>query len=250
MPHRRSELTRDHTPQAIARRIQQATTHSLIGDIVLGAVDGAVTTFAIVAGVAGANLSTTVAIVLGVANLLADGFSMAASNYLKAHADRQVIDRYRRMEEEHIRIIPDGEREEVRQIFAAKGFEGETLDEVVRVITDDHQRWVDTMLTEEWGLPLETPPPLRAGLATFLAFLAAGLIPLLPLFLGTLLSAEQKFLASAACTAIAFFSIGMFRGKVVQQPLLIAGIETLAIGGGAATLAYLVGALLRGMIGE
>ena len=117
-------------------------------------MDGTVTTFAVVAGVAGAGLPRGVAIILGMANLLADGFSMAAGNYLSTKTDRELVDRARRVEEMHVEQVPDGEREEVRQIFAAKGFEGQILDEIVNVITTDRRRWVDTMLTEELGLRL------------------------------------------------------------------------------------------------
>jgi VIT1/CCC1 family predicted Fe2+/Mn2+ transporter len=244
MPSPSRALVDEHTPEEIQRRLVAATTHSYLGDFVLGAVDGTVTTFAVVAGVAGAGMSTTVAIILGFANLLADGFSMAVSNFLNVKAEKDVIERARRTEEMHVERIPEGEREEIRQIFASKGFEGEVLEEIVSVITNDRRRWVDTMLTEEHGLRLVPPHALRAGVATFVAFVVVGLVPLLPLFWGG--ASEIVFPASAALTGIVFFLIGAAKGHVVHQPRLKSGAETLVIGGIAAALAYAVGVLLHG----
>ncbi len=235
-----------HTQDAIAERIASAAQHSYLGDFVLGAVDGAVTTFAIVAGAAGAGLSSGVALVLGLANVLADGLSMAAGNYLKARSDEQTLERFREMEERHIDEIPDGEREEIRQIFAAKGFDGEILKEIVNVITQDRKQWVDTMLTEEWGLPLETPRPLYSAIATMSAFVVAGMVPLVPLFFYLGSGAKQPFAITSALTAATFFGIGAVRGRVTERNAWLAGLETLFIGGIAASVAYAVGALLEG----
>jgi VIT1/CCC1 family predicted Fe2+/Mn2+ transporter len=115
------------------------------------------------------------------------------------------------------------------------------------VITEDRKRWVDTMLTEEWGLQLQPPSPWRAGLATLAAFLLAGLVPLLPTMLLLSQSAAQTFLASSVLTAVAFFAIGVIRGRIVDRQPLAAGVETLLIGGSAALLAFAVGRLLHGL---
>jgi VIT1/CCC1 family predicted Fe2+/Mn2+ transporter len=240
--HASPHLHEQHTPEAIAARLASAADHSYVGDAVLGAIDGTVTTFAIVAGARGADLSPGIALVLGLANVLADGFSMAVSNYLRAKADLQVVDRARQVEESHIERIPDGEREEIRQIFRRKGFEGEVLDAAVEVITQDRRRWVDTMLMEELGLRLDPPRPLRAALTTFVAFLGAGLVPLVPLFF------RQTFLVSAIATAATFFAIGAVKGKLLRTGLLRAGIEALTIGGGAALLAFAAGYGARGLL--
>lgn len=239
-----------HTPEAIEERIAAAGQHNYLGDFVLGAVDGTVTTFAIVAGVAGAGLSSGVAVVLGVANVAADGFSMASSSFLKARADRKIVERFRRMEEMHIDEVPEGERDEIRQIFAGKGFDGELLEEVVRVITDDRKRWVDTMLTEEWGLQLDAPAPLTSAATTFVAFILAGFVPLLPLFAAVWLHAAHLFPASAALTAATFLLIGYIRGKVAHENALLSAIETLIIGGIAAAIAYFTGTWLQEIAGR
>lgn len=240
------QLNQIHTSEAIAGRLQEATSHSYLGDFVLGAVDGAVTTFAIVAGAEGAGFSNTVAVILGLANVFADGFSMAAGNFLRARADSQVVDRFRAIEEMHIEQIPDGEREEVRQIFASKGFEGEMLQHVVEIITQDRRRWVDTMLTEEWGLRLDSPKPWRAALSTFAAFLLAGMVPLLPLLFKAHLSQEWIFTASSVLTGCTFLAVGWWNGALNRRNPLLSSIETLLVGGSAAALAYFIGVWLRG----
>lgn len=240
----RDHLRAEHTPEAIARRVAAATQHSYLGDGVLGAIDGTVTTFAIVAAAAGAGFAGGVALVFGLANVLADGFSMAVGNYLRAKSERQVVERARAMEEHHIEHIPDGEREEIRHVFAAKGFEGKILDEIVDVITHDRERWVDTMITEELGLPLETPQPIRAAATTFVAFVLAGLVPLLALWA----FGSAGFLASTIATAVTFFAVGLIKARALGGRLLTSGLETLLIGGGAAVLAYSVAAATRGLV--
>ena len=247
-PADREQLRAQHETEAIEARLAAAKSNSYLGDTVLGAIDGCVTTFAVVAGAAGAALPAGVAIVLGLANLLADGFSMAASNYQRAKSEHDLLQRARAVEEMHVREVPEGEREEVRQIFAAKGFQGEVLEEIVRGITQDRRLWVDTMLTEELGLRLDPPQPLAAALTTFAGFCAAGMVPLLPYLLPGL-PADRVFAVSALATAATFFVIGLLKGRVLQHPLLKSGTETLLVGGAAAVLAYGVGILLRDLAG-
>ncbi len=239
-----------HTREAIAERLRTPNHYSSLGDFVLGSIDGTITTFAIVAGVAGAELQSAVALVLGLANVLADGFSMAVGNYLKAASDQEVQQRFRRMEERHIERHPEGEREEIRQIFAAKGFEGELLEQVVDVIRSDREVWIDTMLAEEWGMPTTVANPKRAGIVTFFAFVLAGLIPLLPLVFSSHLGPRMTFVVSAVATGITFLLIGAVRGRITERSSWRTAFETLGMGGAAAALSYAVGALLRGLLGS
>jgi VIT1/CCC1 family predicted Fe2+/Mn2+ transporter len=243
------QLQETHTPGAIRARLAAGPDHSYLRDFVYGAIDGCVTTFAVVSGVAGAGLSSGIVVILGSANLLADGFSMAVSNYLGTKAEQQHREKVRRLEERHIASYPAGEREEIRQLFAAKGFEGKDLERVVAVITSDQRRWVDTMLQEEYGLSLHGPSPLRAAAITFAAFCIVGLIPLLPYCL-QLLGADPAagaFTWSIGLTALAFFAVGAMKSRFVDEPWRRSGLTTLLIGGVAALLAYGVGVLLRGL---
>lgn len=151
--------TRSGLPETVRRRLSRPPSSSYLRDFIYGAIDGAVTTFAVVAGVEGADLSASVVLILGGANLIADGFSMAVSNFLGLRAAHQQLERARREEERQVSLIPEGEREEIRQIFAAKGFEGKDLERVIDVITADRELWVSTMLSEELGLGGAEPSP-------------------------------------------------------------------------------------------
>lgn len=238
-----------HTPEQIAQRMGDGPQPVYLKDFIYGAIDGAVTTFAIVAGVAGAGLSTGIVIVLGIANLLADGFSMAVSNYLGTRAENQLRDKTRQRELDEIRKYPPGEVEEIRQIYARKGFEGELLEQVVEVITADRERWVDVMMQEEHGMTLHEHNAARGGVATFVAFCAVGLVPLLP-YLGNWVFGSltaRPFLWSSLMTAVAFVAVGAMKARFINQRWPVAALETLSVGGTAAVLAYGVGALLQGL---
>jgi vacuolar iron transporter family protein len=233
-------LEHEHTAEAIRARLAEGPRPSYLRDWVYGGIDGSVTTFAVVTGVVGAHLSPTVIVILGIANLLGDGFSMAASNYLGTRTERQEEEALRAQEQRHIASDPDGEREEVRQIFASKGFAGEDLDRAVAVVTSDEERWIQLMLTEEYGLPLQIRLASKAAFSTFSAFLLCGLVPLVPFILQT----RKSFAASIAMTLVVFFLVGSARSRWLTQSWWGAGLETLAIGSIAAALAYGAGVII------
>jgi VIT1/CCC1 family predicted Fe2+/Mn2+ transporter len=238
-----------HHPHQIAERLEGGPDAVYLKDFIYGAIDGAVTTFAVVAGVAGAGLSSGIIIILGFANLLADGFSMAVSNYLGTRAENQLRDKARQRELDEIRKYPQGEIEEIRQIYYRKGFDGELLEQVVEVITSDHDRWADVMLQEEHGMTLQEHNAAKGGIATFIAFCLVGLIPLLP-YLANWLVADtiaEPFLWSSVLTGLAFFIVGAVKARFINLSWWISALETLAIGGAAAIMAYVVGVLLKGL---
>ena len=241
-----AELEGEHTVDAVSARLA-APRSSLVSDWVLGAVDGAITTFAIVAGVVGAGLSAGIVVVLGVANLLADGLSMAASRYLGVQADleRRAVARNRELHP--IAVVPEGEREEVRQILAAKGFEGDHLKETVSLITADDNRWVDFMLVEELGFAPDPDRPLAAALATFGGFVGSGLLPIAPFILAEVVDGGVPAPSawSAGLTAIAFLLVGAMKAHIVGLARARSAFRTLVVGGSAAALAFLVGFILR-----
>jgi vacuolar iron transporter family protein len=246
----REELVPSHTTEAIRQRLSDGPRQLYLRDFVYGAIDGTVTTFAVVSGVAGAAMPGAVVLVLGLANLFADGFSMAVSNFQGIRADEELREQARRTEEHHVSTYPEGERNEIREIFRNKGFDGDVLDQIVNVICDDRDRWVETMIQEEHGLAISGPNPWSAAAITFLAFLVIGSTPLFPFisehFLPDLL--PKPFLISSVLTGIAFFAIGAVKSRFVHRTWYGAGLETLIWGSAAAWLSWLVGWLLRGIV--
>lgn len=233
-------MEHEHTPDAIRARLAGAPRISYLRDWIYGGIDGSVTTFAVVTGVGGAHLSTRIILILGIANLLADGFSMAASNYLGTRTERQEADALRAREQRHIDADAAGEREEVRQIFATKGFAGADLERAVETVTSDHERWIDFMLAEEYGLARGTRSASAGALATFSAFIVCGLVPLLPF----LLRLPHAFALSMGMTGFAFFLIGSARSRWLLLSWWRAGLETLGIGTIAAAIAYGAGVII------
>jgi vacuolar iron transporter family protein len=237
-------MEHEHTPEAIRARLAEGPKTSYLRDFVYGGIDGSVTTFAIVTGVAGAQLSSTIILILGVANLIGDGFSMAASNYSATRTERQEADALRSQESRHIDTNPEGEREEVRQILASQGFSGDELERALGVVTARRDRWIRFMLAEEYGLPRVMRSARLAAASTGLAFLVCGLVPLIPF----VLDLPNPFTISVVATLAAFFAIGSVKSRWLVVPWWRAGLETLLIGSVAAALAYTAGALIKGLV--
>ena len=213
-------------------------------DFIYGSIDGAVTTFAIVAGVVGAGLSPGIILILGFANLFADGFSMAAANFQASKARNEFIQMKRKQEEWEIDNLQNEEKEEIRDIYRKKGFKDELLEEIVRIITSRRKVWVDTMMKEELGLIEDEKKPVDSSVSTFLGFNVIGIIPLIPFIIFFAFDSNlnlDAFLFSTISVAIAFFIVGMIKAKIVKKSKIRSGIYTLIIGGIAAIVAYIVG---------
>jgi len=215
-----------------------------IRDIVYGANDGIVTTFAVVAGVAGANLSPKVVLILGFANLLADGLSMGLGNYLGTKSQQEYAKKRRQNEEWEVKHLPELETQEIKAIFQKKGYRGKDLTNLTRLITHNKKAWIDTMMIDELGIfPEKLPHPFKNGLATFIAFAIAGLFPLLPYIFSRHLPLSS-FDTSIVTTVVALFSVGALRTFITKKPWLTAGLEMLFVGAIAAIAAYLAGHLI------
>lgn len=241
-----------HTHEHLENSLREDGRRSqFLADAVLGSTDGIVTTFAVVAGATGASLTAGIVLIMGFANLAADGFSMAVSNYLGARSQQDYWLRERMREIWEIEYLPEAEREEVRRLYRRKGFEGETLERIVATITQDKDRWVEEMMREELGIQEERIAPVASGLVTFGSFVVAGFLPLVSYLLGFFSSSLMAFAfpVSVGVTAIALFGVGVARRFMTFKPWWKSGLEILGVGGCAALCAFLVGYLLRGLTG-
>jgi len=222
------------------------TYHAITGgtyirDIVYGANDGIVTTFAIIAGVAGAGLASKVVLILGFTNLFADGLSMAIGNYLGIKSELEYAQRERDMEKWEIDNIPDLEKKELAEIYRKKGFKGKDLTQAVNIIASDKKVWLDTMMVEELGLiPDTTTSPVKHGLVTLFSFAFAGVLPLFP-YIFSRLNPYRPFDISIIFTAISLFTVGALRTFITKKHWFISGLEMFAVGAIAALAAYFVG---------
>jgi vacuolar iron transporter family protein len=233
----------EHTHEAIRERLAAGPRQSYLRDWVYGGIDGTITTFAIVSGVVGAHLAPNVILILGGASLIADGFAMAAGNYLATRAEHDEFHFAEAVERRHIEKFPEGEREEVREILRGIGVLDEMLEPVVGSVTANRDRWVRMMLRDEYGLPAAVRSAWRAAAATFSAFLLCGLVPLIPFVAGL----RNPFWTASAVTSLMFLAIGALKSRWSIQPWWRAGLVTLAVGGGAAAVAFGIGAWLRNL---
>lgn len=220
-----------------------------LGEFVYGGIDGCVTTFAVVAGSVGAGLDSAIIIILGFANLLADGFAMSVGAYLSSKSNKDNYQKHKQIEYWEVEHLPEDEKEEVREIYRAKGFTGELLEKVVEVITSDKDRWVNDMMKEELEMIEEDKSPYYIGIVTYISFISIGLIPLAIYVIDYISPLEVPlFTIASILTAIGFLIIGLLKAYVNETKYWKGVFETLMLGGIAATVAFYVGAILDKII--
>lgn len=221
---------------------------SHLAEFVYGGIDGSVTTFAVVAGATGASLESSVVIILGFANLIADGFAMSVGSYLSAKTANDKYDLHKKIEYWEVENMPEMEREEIREIYQAKGFEGELLEQVVDKITENKDRWVDLMMKEELEMSKDPKSPVKIGMSTFISFITLGLVPLSVYVIDFINPLKiNLFLISSVLTMVAFGLIGFMKSYHNQTHKGRGILETIFLGGTAAFLAFYVGRFLESL---
>ena len=220
-----------------------------VKDMVYGANDGIVTTFAVVAGVMGGGLPAIAIVLIGVASLFADAFSMAASNFLGSKSETEFYERERRIEEWEIENKREHELEETGEFLRQKGYEEDDRKKLTELISKNKEFWLDIMMREELDLARSRSMSSKvSAFATFVSFVAAGFVPLIP-FLIWEGDKGALFTLAIFFTALALFFVGAVRTHFTGKNWVKAGFEMLLIGGIASVIAYTAGAVVKWLIG-
>ncbi len=217
---------------------------SIVRELVFGANDGLVAAFAVASGVNGAGVKSSVILIAGMAELIGGTISMALGAYLSTKSQIEYYQGEMSREGYEVDKFPEVERDEIREIYEAKGFHGEMLEKIISHITSDKKRWIDIMMREELGLSLDTvTSPKKSGIATGGAYAFGALMPILPY---TFMQPLPGLIASAILTLIVLFGVGAAKTVVTGKILLRSGFESMAIGGLAAAATFLAGRLFAG----
>jgi predicted membrane protein (TIGR00267 family) len=213
-------------------------------DVILGGQDGLVNILGIILGVIAGGGSRTVLLAAGFAAAITESISMGAVGYTSSVAQRDYYESERRREAEEIETVPDLERREIRDIYAAKGFSGDLLDRVVETITANRDRWVSTMMDEELHLqPVETRDVFRSAIVITIATLIGHLIPLVP-FLA--LARTPALVLAIVLSGVVLFAVGVYQAVTLVGDWKRSGLKMVAIGLGAAAVGFLIGGLFQG----
>ena len=220
-----------------------------LGEFVYGGMDGCVTTFAVVSGAVGANLDSSVIIILGFANLFADGLSMSIGAFLSARSDLDKYEKHKKIEYWEVDNMPEAEREEVRQIYREKGFTGDTLETIVDTITSERERWVEDMMRNELHMIPDHRKPFWIGFFTFASFIVIGLIPLSSYLIDYIQPLSVRpFLLASILTGLGFTVIGFLKSRVTEVSTIRGVLETLLLGAAAAMVSYYIGDFIEHLI--
>jgi len=230
---------------ATARRHPEvhASGGDAVRDIILGMSDGLTTPFALAAGLAGAASSNLLVVIGGLAEIAAGSISMGLGGYLAAKSLADTYHRELARETEETHTMPSEERAEVWRIFRDYGLRGAALEQATSAVTANRDAWVRFMMREELGL--EEPAP-RAALWSAAriagAYVVAGIIPLAPYLMP--ISLESALRLSIVVTGLALAVFGAIKGRYTGAAPLSAAVQTLAIGGSAAAVAYWIGRIV------
>ena len=212
-------------------------------DVILGGQDGMVNILGIILGVIAGGGSENVLLVAGLAAAITESISMGVVGYTSSISERDFYRSERAREDTEIDTMPAAEAQEIREMYAAKGFSGALLDSVVETITANRDTWLTTMMDEELHLqPVPTRDTIRAAAVIGLATLIGHLIPLVPFFV---LARTPALVTAIVLSAIALFAVGAYTAVSLVGDWRRAGLRFVAIGLGAAAIGFFVGRLFN-----
>lgn len=218
-------------------------TNNSLRDVILGGQDGLVNMLGIALGVVAAGGSTHVLIVTGLAASITESISMGAVAYTSFGSDRDFYRAEMARERKEIEAQPDDEREEIREIYAAKGFKGQLLEDVVSTITSNRETWVSTMMNEELHLqPVAQQSLVQSAVVVTVATLIGHFIPIVPFMI---VARTSAIVLAIALSAVTLFGVGVYSAKTLVGDWRKSGIQMVAIGLGAAALGFLIGRLFH-----
>ena len=220
-----------------------------VKSVIYGGLDGIITTFAVVAGVTGASLAAGIVLILGFANLIADGISMGIGDYLSTQAEDEYNKAEREREAWEVDHYPEGEKQEMVEIYKGKGMTEDEARAMVEIMAKYKRAWLDIMMLEELGIVESNESPLKNAIATFLSFCAFGFIPLLAYVLSLFVPAlkAHTFLTACVLTGATLFTLGALKTRITERHWLTSGLEMFGVGSLAAAAAYVIGFLLSGL---
>ena len=241
-----------HDIQAAEEKHASQESGEIVKSFVFGGLDGIITTFAIVAAVAGAGLSTNTVILMGVANLVADGISMGLGDYLSEKAERNFVMHEFKREQWEMRNYPEGEVMEMIDIYVTeKQFTREDAEIVVKTVAKYPKAFVDLMCVDELGFIAPTDdgfPAWKKGTVTFFAFVFFGSVPVFVYVLAKIPKNEPAkntlFAIAAIATAFTMFALGATKASFTKQHKTHSGLMMLINGSLAAAASYGIGFLL------
>ena len=212
-----------------------------LSDVILGGQDGLVNVLGVVLGVAAASQDTRIVLAGGLAATFAESISMAAVAYTSKLAERDFYFSELQREKREIKEVPEVEIEEIRQIYREKGFKGELLEEVVKVITSDEKVWLETMMRDELKLnPVEEKRPFTAAVIVGFSAVVGSFVPLWPFFF---MPIQTGIYVALGVSAIALFLVGVIKAKLTVGHWGKSGLQMAVIGIVSALAGYGIGLL-------
>ena len=235
--------TAEGSALAAAQHTERHRQSNWLRDVILGGQDGLVNILGIILGVIAGGGSDTVLLAAGFAAAITESISMGAVGYTSSVSERDYYEAEKAREISEIATMPDAEQQEVREIYAAKGFSGKLLEDVVDTITTNRETWLATMMDEELHLqPIQNADILRTAVVITVATLVGHLIPLVPF---VLLPRTPALVLAIALSALALFGVGVYSAVTLVGDWRQSGLRMIAIGLGAAGIGFLIGRLFN-----